>query len=92
MTCISTKGAASPAWLVSITCRKRVREVLSMQRGESPFYPTFGMRFFEYFEAYRGTLWLDQLFKLDVVRGHLARAKWMTERGYRHLLRTANDQ
>jgi hypothetical protein len=47
---------------------QRVREVLSMQRGESPFSPTFGMRFFEYFEAYRGTPWLDLLFKLDVVR------------------------
>jgi hypothetical protein len=47
---------------------QRVREVLSMQRGESPWYPTFGMRFFEYFEAYRGTPWLGLLFKLDVVR------------------------
>jgi hypothetical protein len=47
---------------------QRVREVLSMQRGESPFYPTFGMRSFEYFEAYRGSPWLDLLFKLDVVR------------------------
>jgi hypothetical protein len=47
---------------------QRVREVLSMQRRESPFSPTFGMRFFEYFEAYRGTPWLDLLFKLDVVR------------------------
>jgi hypothetical protein len=47
---------------------QRVREVLSMQRGESPFYRTFGMRFFEYFEAYRGSPWLDLLFKLDVVR------------------------
>lgn len=47
---------------------QRVRQVLSMQRGESPFYPTFGMRFFEYFEAYRGSPWLDLLFKLDVIR------------------------
>jgi len=47
---------------------QRVHEVLSMQRGESPFSPTFGMRFFEYFEAYRGSPWLDLLFKLDVVR------------------------
>ena len=39
-----------------------------MQRGESPFFPTFGMRFFEYFEAYRGSPWLELLFKLDVVR------------------------
>ena len=47
---------------------QRVREVLSIQRNESPFYPTFGMRFFEYFEAFRGSPWLDLLFKLDVVR------------------------
>jgi hypothetical protein len=47
---------------------QRVREVFSMQRRESPFSPTYGMRFFEYFEAYRGTRWLDLLFKLDVIR------------------------
>ena len=47
---------------------QRVREVFSMQRGESPFYPSFGIRFFEYFEVYRGTPWLELLFKLDVVR------------------------
>jgi hypothetical protein len=47
---------------------QRVRELLSMQRGESPFSPTFGMRFFEYFETYRGMPWLDLLFKLDVIR------------------------
>jgi hypothetical protein len=47
---------------------QRVREVLSIQRNESPFYPTFGMRFLEYFEAFRGSPWLDLLFKLDVVR------------------------
>jgi hypothetical protein len=47
---------------------QRLREVLSMQRGESPFWPTFGARLFEYFEAYRGSPWLDLLFKLDVVR------------------------
>ena len=52
----------------STTLPQRLREVLSMQRGESPFWPTFGMRFFEYFEAYRGSPWLDLLFKLDVVR------------------------
>jgi hypothetical protein len=47
---------------------QRLREVLSMQRGGSPFSPTFGMRFFEYFQAYHGSPWLDLLFKLDVVR------------------------
>jgi hypothetical protein len=47
---------------------QRLREVLSTQRGESPFWPAFGARLFEYFEAYRGSPWLDLLFKLDVVR------------------------
>jgi hypothetical protein len=47
---------------------QRVREVLSMQRGESPFYPTFGTRFSEYFEAYRGSPWFDLLLKIEVVR------------------------
>lgn len=46
---------------------QRVREVLSMQRGESPFFPTAGVRFFEYFEAYRGSPWLDLLFTLEVI-------------------------
>jgi hypothetical protein len=39
-----------------------------MQRGESVFAPTAGMRFFEYFEAFRGSLWLDLLLELDVIR------------------------
>lgn len=45
-----------------------IRSILSMQRNESVFSPTFGMRFFEYFEAFRGSPWLDLLLKLDVVR------------------------
>ncbi|VVD79534.1 hypothetical protein PEP31012_01020 [Pandoraea eparura] len=47
---------------------QRVKEVLSMQRGESPFHRGFGMRFFEYFQSYSGSPWLDLLFKLDVIR------------------------
>jgi hypothetical protein len=47
---------------------QKVQTVLSMQRGESPFHSTFGMRFFEYFEAYRGSPWLGLLLKLDVIR------------------------
>lgn len=47
---------------------QRVRQILSMQRGESPVSPTFGVRFFEFFEACRGSPWLDLLFKLDLVR------------------------
>ena len=38
-----------------------------MNQGESAFSPTFGMRFFEYFEVFRGSPWLDFLLKLDVV-------------------------
>ena len=39
-----------------------------MQRGESVFAPTAGIRFFEYFEAYRGSPWLNLLMTLDVIR------------------------
>jgi hypothetical protein len=47
---------------------QRVKCTLSMQRGESPTEPNFGIRFFEYFEAYRGSPWLGLLMKLEVVR------------------------
>jgi hypothetical protein len=47
---------------------QRVQEVLSMQRRESPFHRRFGMRFFEYFQSYSGSPWLDLLFRLDVIR------------------------
>jgi hypothetical protein len=47
---------------------QNVQTLLSMQRGESPLHPTFGIRFFEYFEAYRGSPWLGLLLKLDVIR------------------------
>lgn len=47
---------------------QRVQEVLSMQRGESPFHRRFGMRFFEYFRSYSGSPWLDLLFRLDIIR------------------------
>jgi len=47
---------------------QKVRTLLSMNQGESVFSPTFGMRFFEYFEAFRGLPWLDLLLKLDVIR------------------------
>jgi hypothetical protein len=47
---------------------QRVQSVLSMQRGESPMNPAFGIRFFEYFEAYRGSPWLGLPMKLEVIR------------------------
>jgi hypothetical protein len=39
-----------------------------MQRGESPFHPDYGVRLAEYFDAYRGSPWLEHLLKLDVIR------------------------
>ena len=47
---------------------QKVRELLSMQQNESAFSPDFGMRFFEYFEAYKGSHWLPQLMQIDVIR------------------------
>ena len=47
---------------------QHVEMMLSLQQGESPFYPDVGIRFFEYFEAYRGSPWLSLLMMLDVVR------------------------
>lgn len=47
---------------------QRVKQVLSMQQGESPFHPSFGAFFFKYFEEFRGSPWLNLLFKLDVIR------------------------
>jgi hypothetical protein len=47
---------------------QKVQSLLSMQRGESIFSPAFGMRFFEYFEAFKQSPWLALLLTLDVVR------------------------
>jgi len=47
---------------------QKVQSLLSVQQGESVFNPTFGIRFFEYFEAFKGSPWLALLLKLDVVR------------------------
>jgi hypothetical protein len=47
---------------------QRVRSCLSMQRGESPFHGDFGVRIAEYFDAFRGSPWLGQLIKLEVIR------------------------
>jgi hypothetical protein len=47
---------------------QKVQSLLSMQRGESVFDPTFGMRFFEYFESFKESPWLALLLTLDVVR------------------------
>ena len=45
-----------------------IRSCLSIQRNESVFNPDYGMRFFEYFEEFKGSQWLSLLMKLDVVR------------------------
>jgi hypothetical protein len=47
---------------------QKVQSLLSVQRGESLFNPTFGIWFFEYFEAFKGSPWLALLLRLDVVR------------------------
>jgi hypothetical protein len=47
---------------------QKVRSLLSMQRGENVFAPRAGIRFYEYFEAFRGSPWLALLMKLDVIR------------------------
>lgn len=47
---------------------QKVQGLLSMQRKENVFSPTAGMRFFEYFEAFRGSPWLASLMMLDVIR------------------------
>lgn len=45
-----------------------IQSSLSMQRGESVLHPTVGIRFFEYFETFSGSPWLELLLMLDVVR------------------------
>ncbi len=45
-----------------------VRSCLSLLRGEAVFHRDFGTRFAEYFEAFGNSPWLQQLFKLEVIR------------------------
>lgn len=47
---------------------QKIRSCLSVQRNESVFDPDFGMRFFEYFEEFRGSSWISSLMKLDLIR------------------------
>lgn len=47
---------------------QKIRSCLSMQRNESVFNPEYGMRFFEYFEEFKGSPWLNSLMKLDLIR------------------------
>lgn len=47
---------------------QNVQSLLSLQRGESVFNPTVGIRFFEYCEAFKESPWLSLLLTLDVIR------------------------
>jgi hypothetical protein len=47
---------------------QRIRSCLSMGRGKVLFHSDFGVRFDEFFEAFRNTPWLDRLMKLEVIR------------------------
>jgi hypothetical protein len=41
---------------------------LGIQRGEMTFHSDFGARLAEYYELFRGSVWLERLFKLEVIR------------------------
>jgi hypothetical protein len=43
---------------------QNVRSCLSMQRGESPFHPDYGVRLAQFFDGFRDSPWL----KLEVIR------------------------
>jgi phage baseplate assembly protein W len=45
-----------------------VRSCLSLQRGEMMFQRDYGVRIADYFDAFRGSPWLAQLLKLEVIR------------------------
>ena len=47
---------------------QRIKSCLSLQRGESPFYPTLGARIKDYFDLFRDSPWLAHLIKLEVIR------------------------
>jgi hypothetical protein len=47
---------------------QRIKEGLSMMRGESPFHPKAGSRIKEYYDAFEGTPWLQRWVKMEVIR------------------------
>jgi hypothetical protein len=47
---------------------QRLLSCLSMRVGESPFHGDFGSRLADIWTNYLGSPWLDELFKLDVIR------------------------
>ncbi|MGY4234995.1 hypothetical protein ACVIIW_003942 [Bradyrhizobium sp. USDA 4449] len=48
--------------------QQSIKTCLSSQRGESPFHRDFGTRFSEYFRLLSGSVWFEQLLKLEVIR------------------------
>ena len=47
---------------------QKIRNCLSVQKGEMWFHPEFGVRISEYYEAYHPTPWFGRLLKLEVIR------------------------
>jgi hypothetical protein len=47
---------------------QKLRTVLSLERGESPFHPRFGARFSEYYANFGDSPWFAQLLKLELTR------------------------
>jgi hypothetical protein len=47
---------------------QRIKDSLSMLRGESPFNPKAGSRMKEYFDAFADSPWLRRWIKLEVIR------------------------
>jgi len=47
---------------------QRIRESLSMLKGESPFHPKAGSRLKEYFDAFEDSPWLARWVRLEVIR------------------------
>jgi hypothetical protein len=47
---------------------QHIKTRLSLQKGESLFYPDFGIRFAEYYNLFAGSLWFGHLLKLELIR------------------------
>ncbi len=47
---------------------QRIKEGLSMMRGESPFHPRAGSRIKEYYDAFVDTPWFQRCVKMEVIR------------------------
>jgi hypothetical protein len=47
---------------------QKLKTVLSLERGESPFHPHFGARFSEYYANLGDSPWFAQLLKLELTR------------------------